>query len=93
MFFPIGNVIVLYMKIRTVGDIAELVKKRRQELGLTQAETAKLCGVGNRFFSELENGKKTLQIEKVFHIVTMLGIDLTAETREALNKSVFFPRN
>lgn len=69
------------MKIKTAADIAGLVKKRRREMGLTQAETASLCGVGNRFFSELENGKETLQLGKVLHVLTMLGIDITAEPR------------
>lgn len=48
------------MKINSVESISEVVKSRRKQLGLTQSETAAMCNVGARFFSELENGKETL---------------------------------
>ena len=34
------------------------------------------------FFSELENGKETLQMNKVLHCLEMLGINLYAVNRE-----------
>lgn len=68
-------------RIGTSNDIGTLVRSRRKELGLTQKDAAGLCGVGNRFWSELENGKETLQLGKVLSILSRLGIDLTAEVR------------
>lgn len=62
-------------------DIASLVKGRRKELGYTQEEVASFCGVGQRFFSELENGKETLQLGKVLKVINILGLDLTAKAR------------
>lgn len=41
-----------------------------------------MCNVGARFFSELENGKETLQMNKVLHCLEMLGINLYAVNRE-----------
>lgn len=70
------------MKINSVESISEAVKTRRKQLGLTQAETAAMCNVGARFFSELENGKETLQMNKVLHCLEMLGINLYAVNRE-----------
>ncbi|MBO4440261.1 MAG: helix-turn-helix transcriptional regulator [Spirochaetaceae bacterium] len=70
------------MKILSVDSISKLVRQRRIDLGLTQAETAAMCNVGIRFFSELENGKTTLQIGKVLHCFEMLGINLHAVNRE-----------
>lgn len=70
------------MKLNSVEAISTTIKKRRIQLGLTQAETAALCNVGNRFFSELENGKETLQIGKVLHCLEMLGINVYAVNRE-----------
>lgn len=64
-------------------DISILIKARRKELGYTQAEVASFCGVGLRFFSELENGKETLQLEKVLKVINVLGIDLVAKSRGA----------
>ncbi len=62
-------------------SIAKMVKSRRKQLGITQADAAGMCGVGNRFFSELENGKASLHIGKVLHVLAMLGIDVTLTPR------------
>ena len=70
------------MKILSVDSISKLVRQRRIDLGLTQAETAAMCNVGIRFFSELENGKESLQMNKVLHCLEMLGINLYAVNRE-----------
>ena len=70
------------MRIISVESISEAVKTRRKQLGLTQSETAAMCNVGPRFFSELENGKETLQMNKVLHCLEMLGINLYAVNRE-----------
>jgi len=53
-----------------------LVKEKRKELGLKQAEAAALCKVGTRFLSDLENGKDSLHIGKVFSVLNGLGLNL-----------------
>lgn len=61
--------------------LAKEVLKQRKTAGLTQAEAAALCGVGIRFFSELENAKSSLQIGKVFKVLASLGLVWKIETR------------
>lgn len=70
------------MKVTSISDISNAVKVRRKSLGLTQAECAAMCNVGNRFFSELENGKESLHIGKVVSCLTMLGINIALINRE-----------
>lgn len=70
------------MQVHAPSDISKFVKVRRKSLKLTQAECAAFCGVGNRFFSELENGKESLHIGKVLNVLQMLGINLYAIERE-----------
>ena len=70
------------MIINSIADISEVVKKRRKSLGLTQSECAAMCNVGNRFFSELENGKETLHIGKVINCLQILGINISLTNRE-----------
>lgn len=70
------------MIINSIIDISEFVKKRRKSLGLTQSECAAMCNVGNRFFSELENGKETLHIGKVINCLQILGINISLTNRE-----------
>lgn len=82
LIFPYGKVIFGGMKVQQVNDISISVKKRRNQLKLTQAESAAFCGVGVRFFSELENGKETLQLDKVLHVLQMLGLNLHVVERE-----------
>ena len=70
------------MIINSITDISEVVKKRRKSLGLTQSECAAMCNVGNRFFSELENGKETLHIGKVINCLQILRINISLTNRE-----------
>lgn len=70
------------MQVLAPSDISKFVKDRRKSLKLIQAECAAFCGVGNRFFSELENGKESLHIGKVLNVFQMLGINLYAIERE-----------
>ena len=64
------------MQISVVGELGRAVRGKRKALALTQADAAAACGVGTRFFSELENGKPTLHIGKVLRVAEGLGLEL-----------------
>lgn len=49
------------------------VKQKRKELNLTQEEMALNAGVGLRFVRELEQGKKTLRLDKVNDVLALFG--------------------
>lgn len=68
--------------IQSPQDIANLVKEKRKRDGLTQAEAAALCGVGTRFFSEVENGKPSLQLAKVLKVLGGLGLEVEIHARK-----------
>jgi len=59
-----------------IQSIGRLAKTKRDMLGLTQKDVAGLCNVGIRFLSDLENGKPTLEIAKVFHVMRALGLEI-----------------
>ncbi|MFV0321732.1 MAG: helix-turn-helix transcriptional regulator [Alphaproteobacteria bacterium] len=59
-------------KVQKLGII---IKKSRKEQGLTQEQLAAITGVGIRFIRELEQGKESCHIGKVFMVLSMLGID------------------
>jgi y4mF family transcriptional regulator len=73
------------MKIYTVSDIGSLARKKRMELGLTQSGLADISGSGTRFISDFENGKPTLQIEKVLNALHVLGLDIFISERGSGN--------
>jgi HTH-type transcriptional regulator / antitoxin HipB len=62
--------------ILSPADMGNAIRTRRKSDNLTQAEAAALCGVGTRFLGELERGKETAQIGKVFQILKGLGLEL-----------------
>ncbi len=60
------------MKSET-SEIIEFVKKRREQLGLTQKNLAERAGVGLRFIRDLEQGKESLQLNKVNQVLVLFG--------------------
>ncbi len=54
----------------------ETVKKRRKALKMTQQDLAFKAGVGLRFVRELEQGKPTLQMNKVNQVLMLFGLEL-----------------
>lgn len=59
-------------------NIGEHIRDKRKAFGLTQVELAKRSGVGIRFVRELENGKNTVQLDKVNQVLRLFGEELQA---------------
>jgi HTH-type transcriptional regulator/antitoxin HipB len=66
------------MWIRTVGDIAQLVRERRMELGLSQLELARKAGVSRQWIVDLEHGKPTAEVSLVLQTLAATGLHLDA---------------
>ena len=60
----------------TRGNLATRVRDRRTQLGLRQEELADLAGVSERFVYAVENGKQTLQLDKLLAVLSALGLHL-----------------
>jgi y4mF family transcriptional regulator len=58
---------------KKLNPIASFVKEKRKKLNLTQIELAEKAGVGIRFIRELEQGKETLQLNKVNQVLKLFG--------------------
>ena len=70
------------MKITDSQSFGTMIKSRRKQLGYTQAFISDMTGLSVSFLSELENGKKTIQLEKAIQVAMLLGLDLTMEARD-----------
>ena len=57
-----------------MNTIAEFIKQKRKEMGLTQEEFAIRSGLGLRFVRELEQGKETVRMDKVNQALSMFGM-------------------
>lgn len=56
--------------------VGKLVLAERKRQGLTQLQLAGLANTGIRFVSDLENGKGTVQLQKLQAVLAALGLGL-----------------
>lgn len=63
-------------KLQTADKIGALIRNIRKEQHISQEELAGLAGTGVRFISELENGKATVQLDKLLKVIEALGMGL-----------------
>lgn len=73
------------MNIATPKDLGRIIRQKRIDDGLTLDEAAGVCGVSYAFLSALENGKETVQLNKVLQVTMCLGLELEANVRTWTN--------
>ena len=69
------------VRVETAAEFGRVLRRRRKELGHTQAEVAALCHVGVRFLSELERGKATVELGRALKVARRLGLELQLAPR------------
>lgn len=69
------------MKITDSKSFGTALRERRKQLGYTQAYISDFTGFSISFLSELENGKKTIQLDKAIQVAMLLGLNITIEAR------------
>lgn len=70
------------MIVTDAKSFGEAVRKRRKQLGYTQAYLSAFTGISVSFLSDLENGKPTIELEKAIRIANLLGMDCTLTERK-----------
>jgi HTH-type transcriptional regulator / antitoxin HipB len=69
------------VKIKTALDLGNFVREFRESQKLTQADILGLANTGNRFIVELENGKPTVQFQKVLDVLDALGLEIVIQKK------------
>ena len=69
------------MKIKDVNGLGSELKKRRRELGYTQSFLSEFSGLSISFISDVENGKKTVELGKTMYLANLLGLDIEVNRR------------
>jgi y4mF family transcriptional regulator len=59
-------------------SLSQFVKEKRKAVQLTQPELAGKAGVGLRFIRELEQGKKSVRLDKVNQVLALFGYEAGA---------------
>ena len=67
--------------VKNAEQIGKIIRKERKRQGILQQDLAELSGVSLHFLSNLENGKATVELQKVLLVLRSLGITLKLETR------------
>jgi len=74
------------IRIQSSEELGKAIRRQRKSGGLTLTETAGLTNVGVRFLSELENGKPTVRLDKLLHVLEALGLQLHLTAPEDTNQ-------
>jgi y4mF family transcriptional regulator len=88
----IGIILLLSTKIlpkgynvaNTYTPFSTFLKQKRKETNLTQEQLALKAGVGLRFIRELEQGKKSIRLDKVNAVLSLFGYEAGPVRQEAL---------
>ncbi len=68
--------------VANAEDLGRLVRRLRESYQLSQRELAARLGTSQRYIYELESGKPKTADARYFELLALLGITLTAETRD-----------
>ncbi len=63
-------------QLRTSVDIGTVIRARREAMGLSQAELARLASVGRQWLIQMEKGKPTAQIDPALKTFEALNLKL-----------------
>ena len=69
------------MKVTDSNSFGNAVREKRKKQGYTQKYISEFTGVSVSFLSDLENGKKTIELDKALKIANLLGLDVELNER------------
>jgi HTH-type transcriptional regulator/antitoxin HipB len=80
---PLGNSSNQETTVRSSAELGAAVREQRKRLALKQLDIAGLGNTGNRFIVDLENGKPTVQLQKVLDVMDLLGLEVVVRPKTA----------
>ncbi|MBN1957582.1 MAG: helix-turn-helix transcriptional regulator [Desulfuromonadales bacterium] len=75
------NKIIPNGNISNPEQLGALIRQVRKRQGITQEDLSSLVGVGPRLIGEIERGKPTAEIGKVFQLLAGLGLVISIAPR------------
>lgn len=67
--------------VASTKDIGSVIRQARKEAEFTQLEVAGIFGSGNRFIVDAENGKETIQAQKLIDLLNILGLEVVVRKK------------
>ena len=59
--------------MKTIGEV---IRENRKRMKLTQVDLAMYANVSPKFIVELENNKKTIQLDKLFNVLNVFNLTI-----------------
>jgi y4mF family transcriptional regulator len=78
---PLGHSARTDTPIRSSLELGAVIREQRKRLALKQLDLAGLGNTGNRFIVDVENGKPTVQLQKVLDLMDLLGLEVVVRTK------------
>jgi HTH-type transcriptional regulator/antitoxin HipB len=72
--------------LTTTSQLLQTITARRRALGLSQKALAEKLGIHQSHLSDIENGQRTLNVERLLELLNLLGLDLVVEHRKPTTK-------
>ena len=63
-------------RILCMADLGKLIRQRRRELGMTQADVSRLTDLSMRLIGEVERGKEHVAADKVLRLLAVLNMTM-----------------
>ncbi len=71
--------------LQEAGQMAAFVRENRKRQKVTQVQLSQLANVGVRFVRDLEDGKPSLQFDKLLQVLNALGVSVTLSITDSAN--------
>jgi DNA-binding XRE family transcriptional regulator len=86
MFYVLLYIVYLLLKriLMHYLDLINILKQRREELGITQVELASLSGVALRTVKQIEGGESNPTMATLLKLADVLGMELKMEVKKRI---------
>lgn len=71
--------------MKTIGEI---IKENRKRMKLTQKQVAIYANVSQKFISELENNKPTIQLNKLYDVLNLFDLVLVVKSKKEVEPPI-----
>lgn len=76
------------MKKLQVEELLLLIRKTREEKGISQRDMAKYLGIAQSSYNQIESGSTALKVETLLEIADYLGINFFPNPNDAVNEDL-----
>ena len=77
----------MHQRVTTRAQLLQTISARRRALKLSQKQLADKLGIHQSHLSDIETGRKTLNVDRLLELFNLLGLDLTVQNRPPTTKS------